>query len=141
MHDDIYALIREDRTKEARSVIDQARAADNSFPELDLYEALCLYEEKEDLKCINLLTAFVHNNPLHQKRDYAIFTAAISFMNLEMPGEALQLLELIPDSYPDKETSVKEARNTIEKQSQGKELFRILKSTAEPGAAANASRL
>jgi hypothetical protein len=83
--------------------------------ELALFEAVCLYERKDDIGCLRLLVEFLRQAPGHPKRSYATFTAAVCLANLGLEKRALTLLRSLPVSYPDRDAELKEMRAVLAK--------------------------
>jgi len=103
----LTTFIVEEKYVEAANAIQELKAAGNRAPELPFYEAICQYEDGEDLKCLHLLARFVKRSPKHPKRNYAVFTAAICLMNLGLDEEAFSLLKTLPKSYPDRDKEIR----------------------------------
>src|SRR5687767_12919830 len=92
----VYSLISAADYAAAGALIRQLRKAGRDDCELMLYEAICAYENSDDIGSLRLLRDFLKQAPRHQKRSYAAFTAGVCLINLGLYDEALRLLRLLP---------------------------------------------
>lgn len=108
-------LVRQDRFQEARKLIDSLDGEKHNTPLLLFYEAICLYEEKNDVDCVRLLSEFINCVPNHTKANYAKFTIAICLTNLGLQEQSLLFLEELPEDYPDLQRELAHVRSLIER--------------------------
>lgn len=112
-HEKIYQLIATEKYQEALKLIYKMGAEREIFPESFLYEGICLYEEKNDLKCMMCMKEFISAHPLHEKKDYAIYTTAICLINLGVTESAVALLENLSETYPNRDKVLAEAKGEL----------------------------
>lgn len=109
-------LVAQDRYDEARPLLDAMTKIEDSMPLVLFYKAICVYEDKDDVECVRLLSRFIERAPRHKKVPYARFTIAICLMNLGAYAEALEILATVPPDYPDWEREVASATRSLEMQ-------------------------
>lgn len=109
----VYNLIATDRYKEVLQLVYKMREEGEDFSASFLYEGLCHYEEKNDLKCLMCMKQFISEHPLHEKKDYPVFTSAICLINLGITETAVELLDSISKTYPDRERTLVEAQSEL----------------------------
>ena len=112
--EDVYSLIAADKYRAAATLIQSLRSKGCEHCDLLLYEAICAYEGSDDINSLRLLTDFLQQARKHAKRQYAAFTACVCLINLGLHDEALKLLQLLPSSYPDRDTEIARVRHTID---------------------------
>lgn len=113
----IADLVAEDRYDEARPLLDAMTEIEDSVPLVLFYKAICIYEDKDDVECVRLLTRFIERAPRHKKVPYARFTFAICLVNLGAYAEALEVFGTVPEDYPDlkKEVAAATIRHDLQK--------------------------
>jgi thioredoxin-like negative regulator of GroEL len=114
----IADLVAEDRYSEARPLIDAMAEIEDVVPLVIFYKAICIYEDKDDVECVRLLSRFIERAPRNKKAPYARFTIAICLINLGAYAEALELFATVPPDYPDWEKEVAAAKRRLEIQRQ-----------------------
>lgn len=121
--DEIHSLIQSDDYVTARAQISEARAAGHKEALLSLFEATCVYEAGNDIETLRLLAEFLASSANSAKRQYALFTAAVCLENLGLNEQALELLQKIPESYPDLQKERTDATNGLKRQRRALLLF------------------
>ena len=114
-----YQLVDSDKYSDALIYIEDIRKNGCDDVILDLYEALCIYEAKDDVECLRLISKFLSRASKHRKREYALFTAGVCLMNLGLANEALSTFEQVADSYPNIESERNEAKKALGLQKNG----------------------
>ncbi len=112
----IADLVGEDRYSEARPLIDAMAEIEDSVPLVLFYKAICVYEDKDDVECVRLLSRFIERAPRNKKVPYARFTIAVCLINLGAYAEALEILATVPTDYPDWEREMASATKSLEMQ-------------------------
>jgi len=127
----LHQLVSADRYTEADRLIRQIRDDGKEYPELFLYEAICRYEEGNDLECLRLLTEFIRAAPKHVKRDYAVFTAAICLFNVGLLENSVRLPERISSTYPARDDEMQNLNARLNTRTKASEYAEALEQALE----------
>jgi len=123
----VYKLIDADNCAEAFRMIQEYRSQAFGCPEFTLYEALCFYDEKNDLECLRKCLSFISDNPTHSKKNYALFTIAMSLCNVGLEEEALSILQSLPASYPDRDREIHKLEATLKVREEVRSVLKAIK--------------
>jgi thioredoxin-like negative regulator of GroEL len=127
----LHQLVSADRYDEADRLIQELRDNDQQYPELFLYEAICRYEEGNDLECLRLLTEFLRAAPKHIKRDYATFMAATCLVNVGLLEQSLRLLQRISSTYPARDDEMQDLNARLSTRTRASEYAEALEQALE----------
>ncbi|MBV9657332.1 MAG: hypothetical protein JO295_04400 [Verrucomicrobia bacterium] len=122
----LYRLINDDQYSEADQLLGRLRAGGKCDVELLLCEAICRYEDGDDVECLKLLANFVTAAPEHIKTDYATFMAATCLANLGLFGRALRLLQMVSPSYPKRDEEMRGLRARLDSGRKAEEFAQTL---------------
>ncbi len=114
--DRAHKLVDGEEYEKALSHIKRIRAWGCSDQVLVLFEAVCIYEQGDDLRALELLVEFLKTGGSHPKANYAKFTAAICLINLGLLAPAEHILQSLPDGYPDVRRERSEVGEQLRKQ-------------------------
>jgi TolA-binding protein len=126
--DDIHSLIQSEDYAKAKVQISEARSAGHREALLSLFEATCVYEEGDDIETLRLVAEFLASTTKSEKRPYALFTAAVCLENLGLNEQALELLQMVPETYQDLHKERVNATNDFKRQKQALLLFTGIRS-------------
>ncbi len=93
-------LVAEDRYEEARPLLDAMTEIEDVVPFVLFYKAICIYEDKDDVECVRLLSRFIERAPRNEKVPYARLTIAVCLINLGAYAEAWRFLPRFPRTIP-----------------------------------------
>lgn len=122
----IYELISNEKYAIAYNIINELPEQERKKSIYLFLKAVCIYEEGNDIECLKLLVSFLEEEPLHERKNYSIFTAAICLINLGLEEIALKLFKILPSDYPDLQKEIEQINAVIKRKIEAQTLANAL---------------